>query len=64
MKVKGYNSRELIKIANSNGWVLARVNGDDHHFKHSDKGFITIPHPKQNYPRATLGRILKKIESR
>lgn len=59
--MKGYNSRELIQIAKKNGWSLERVNGDDHHFKHPTKGFITIPHPQTNYPRSTLGRIIKKI---
>lgn len=38
-KMKVYNTREAMKIARKNGWVLVRTKGDHYYYKHPD-------HPK------------------
>ncbi len=39
-------SREVIKLLEAGGWVLDRVKGSHHHFRHSDlPGTVTVPHP-------------------
>ncbi|WP_416140917.1 type II toxin-antitoxin system HicA family toxin [Halomonas sp. HK25] len=41
-------SGDLIKELEADGWVLDRVKGSHHHFRHSLKpGTITVPHPKK-----------------
>ncbi|MDE9590013.1 type II toxin-antitoxin system HicA family toxin [Xenorhabdus bovienii] len=35
-------SADLIKEVEKKGWVLVRINGSHHHFKHPE---LTIPHP-------------------
>ena len=41
------------------GWVLVRIKGDHHHFKHPDNpAIITVPHPKKDL---SIG-VLKSIE--
>ena len=39
-KMKVYNTREAIKIARKNGWILVRTNGDHYHFKHPNNNKI------------------------
>ncbi|MDE9537022.1 type II toxin-antitoxin system HicA family toxin, partial [Xenorhabdus bovienii] len=34
-------SADLIKEVEKKGWVLVRINGSHHHFKHPE---LTIPH--------------------
>jgi predicted RNA binding protein YcfA (HicA-like mRNA interferase family) len=42
------------------GWVLDRVNGDHHTFKHpSNVKIITITHPKRDLPTGLVRRIYK-----
>ncbi|MBX9298786.1 type II toxin-antitoxin system HicA family toxin [Chromobacterium vaccinii] len=54
-------SDELIKIVEADGWVLVRINGSHHHFKHpAKKGLVTVPHPKGNLPKGTVNSILKQ----
>ena len=56
--MKNYSSREIIKIVNADGWILARVEGSHHIFKHDNKkGIVTIPHPKKNIPLKTAKNI-------
>ena len=55
------NSRELIKQVEADGWVLVRVTGSHHHFKHPTKaGLVTIPNPKKDLPVGTSRSILKQ----
>lgn len=55
------NSKELVKLIEDDGWVLVRVNGSHHHFKHPEKdGLVTIPHPKKDLPKGTVRSILKQ----
>lgn len=59
--MKGYSSRELIKLIQKDGWELVRIEGSHYHFKHQlKKGIVTIPHPKKNLPIATIKSILKQ----
>ncbi|BEO38114.1 hypothetical protein SMQE08_22020 [Serratia marcescens] len=53
-------SSELIALLESHGWVLRRVKGSHHQFKHPDFALIiTVPHPKKNLKLGTLRQILK-----
>ena len=43
------------------GWELVRTKGSHHHFKHpTKKGIVTIPHPKKDIPKGTVGNILRQ----
>jgi predicted RNA binding protein YcfA (HicA-like mRNA interferase family) len=43
---KRYTSRELVRLAEDFGWMLAGVRGDHHNFKHPASRFVvTIVHP-------------------
>ena len=60
--MKSYNSRELIKEAKKQGFVLIRVNGSHHIFKNYDTGAIlNIPHPRDGFKAGTLKSILKTL---
>ena len=55
-------SQLVIKMAEERGWVLDRVKGSHHVFKHPDrKGILVIPHPKKELPKGTLNAILKAM---
>lgn len=52
------NSREIIKALEGDGWVLKRVTGSHHHFRHPAKpGLVTVPHPKRDLPSGTVRAI-------
>lgn len=53
-------SKDLIKMLEADGWVLARVKGSHHQFKHPTKpGVVTVPHPKKEIVTGTLKNIIK-----
>lgn len=55
------SSREVIKLLKKDGWVLVRITGDHHHFKHpTKKGIVTVPHPNKDVPKGTLSSIFKQ----
>lgn len=55
------SSKEIIKMLEKDGWVLRKVNGSHHHFKHPSKiGKITVPHPDKDMDKKTVNRILKQ----
>ncbi len=55
------NSSELIRLVEKDGWVLRRVRGSHHQFKHPEKpGLVTIPHPKKDLPQGTVRNILRQ----
>ncbi len=55
------NSKEIIKRLEKEGWVLVRVDGSHHQFKHPKKdGTVTVPHPKKDLPTGTLKSIFKQ----
>ena len=59
--MKSYSSREIIKLINTVGWFLVRVEGSYHIFKHEVKnGVLTVPHPKKDLPKKTAEKILKR----
>ena len=46
-----YTSRELVKLAEENGWRRVSVKGDHHNFKHPDSRLVvTIVHPQKDVP--------------
>ncbi|WP_404299032.1 type II toxin-antitoxin system HicA family toxin [Halomonas sp.] len=54
-------SGDLIKELEADGWVLDRVKGSHHHFRHSLKpGTITVPHPKKDLKRGLIQAIRKQ----
>lgn len=55
------NSRELIKLLESNGWTLRGVKGSHNVFTHPTKpGHISVPHPKHELGVGLLHKLLKQ----
>lgn len=55
------NSRELIKLLESNGWTLRSVKGSHNVFIHPIKpGHIIVPHPKHELGLGLLHKLLKQ----
>ena len=55
------DSKSLMKILEADGWFLVAIKGSHHQYKHpTKKGRVTLPHPKKDYPPATLNSILKQ----
>ena len=56
--MKGYSSREVIKMLEADGWYLVEVRGSHHQYKHSTKkGRVTVKHPDKDVPIETLKSI-------
>lgn len=56
-----FNSKEIIKRLEKEGWILVRTNGSHHQFKHPSKpGTVTVPHPKDPLPIGTVKSIFKQ----
>lgn len=54
-------SRELIKEMEAAGWVLDRVKGSHHIYKHPDfKRSIPLSHPRKDLKKGTLEAIRKQ----
>lgn len=54
------DSRTLIRLLESDGWVAVRQVGSHVMFKHPNKrNLCTIPHPKKDLPIGTVHQILK-----
>ena len=59
--MKGYSSRELVKILKADGWYEVACDGDHHQYKHpTKKGRVTVPHPKKDIPEGTVRNIAKQ----
>ncbi len=59
--MKGYSSREIIKIITEDSWYHIATVGDHHHFKHpTKKGKVTVTHPVKDVPLKTVKSILKQ----
>lgn len=59
--LKSLPSREIIRQLEAAGWVLARVSGSHHHFKHPVRpGVVTVPHPAKDLPVGTLRSIQRQ----
>lgn len=53
-------SSDLIKEVQAVGWVLVRVKGSHHHFKHPNHEILlTIPHPKKDLKIGLVKQIRK-----
>jgi predicted RNA binding protein YcfA (HicA-like mRNA interferase family) len=54
-------SRELIKLLQTDGWRLQRTRGSHHQFVHGTKpGTITVPHPKKDLGKGLVQAIRKQ----
>jgi predicted RNA binding protein YcfA (HicA-like mRNA interferase family) len=59
---KRYTSRELIQLAEQNGWRLVSIKGDHYNYKHARSRFIvTIVHPQKDVPVGRANNTVKKI---
>ena len=56
--MKGYSSREVIRMLEKDGWFLVAVAGSHQQYKHPAKsGRVTVKHPDKDIPRKTLDSI-------
>lgn len=54
------DSRKPIGMLKKDGWVLDRVNGDHHTFKHPQRPLlVTVTHPRRDLPVGLVRRIYK-----
>ena len=62
--MKGYSSKELIKILMDDGWYeYSSATGSHHSFKHNTKkGRVVVPHPKKDIPIGTTKSIFKQAQ--
>jgi len=54
-----YSSKSIIKLLEEAGFVLSRVKGSHHIYKHVNGKRAIVPHPKKNLPKGTYYSILK-----
>ena len=55
------SSKQIIKMLEKDGWILRRVEGSHHHFKHpSKKGLVTVPHSTKDLHPKTVNSISKQ----
>jgi predicted RNA binding protein YcfA (HicA-like mRNA interferase family) len=60
-KMRVLSSAELIEMVIADGWVLDRIKGSHHIYKHSSKPrLVVIPHPRKAMKRGTQRSILKQ----
>jgi predicted RNA binding protein YcfA (HicA-like mRNA interferase family) len=53
-------SKDLIAELEANGWVLARVRGSHHVYRHADNpNIITVPHPKKDLGKGLVNNLRK-----
>ena len=53
-------SADLIRELQANGWLLDRVRGSHHVFKHPDNpNIITVPHPKKELGKGLVNSLRK-----
>ena len=62
--MKGYSSRDIIKILTKDGWYeYESATGSHHSFKHPNKkGRVVVPHPKKDLPIGTVKSIIKQAQ--
>ena len=59
--MKGYSSREVIRILESDGWYEVACVGDHHQYRHPTKpGRVTVVHPEKDIPIGTLKSIARQ----
>jgi predicted RNA binding protein YcfA (HicA-like mRNA interferase family) len=55
-----FSSKELIKRLLAAGFMLDRVKGSHHIYKHPNGKRTVVPHPKKDLPKGTFHTILKQ----
>jgi predicted RNA binding protein YcfA (HicA-like mRNA interferase family) len=55
-----FSSKEIIKRLKKAGFILDRVKGSHHIYKHPDGKRAVVPHPKKDLPKGTFNSILKE----
>lgn len=56
--MKGYSSKDVLRILNADGWYEVACVGDHHQFKHPAKpGRVTLTHPVKDVPVKNLKSI-------
>ena len=62
--MKGYSSKEIIKILTKDGWYPYQfATGSHYSFKHdTKKGRVIVPHPKKDLPIGTVKSIEKQAQ--
>ena len=54
------SSKEIIKMLEKDGWILRKIVGSHHHFKHPNKiGKVTVPHPKKDLTAGIVNGIFE-----
>jgi predicted RNA binding protein YcfA (HicA-like mRNA interferase family) len=54
-------SAELIRELRAAGWILDRVRGSHHVFKHPERaGLVVVPHPKKDLGKGLVAAIRKQ----
>jgi predicted RNA binding protein YcfA (HicA-like mRNA interferase family) len=62
-KTKRYSSKEIIGLLEADGWVLVKVEGSHHKYKHPfKKGAVVVPHPKKDLAIGTAKNILREAQ--
>jgi len=57
------NSRDVIKALHADGWFEVAQKGSHKQFRHPTKpGRVTVPHPKRDFPIATLRSIERQAQ--
>ncbi|MBT3178576.1 MAG: type II toxin-antitoxin system HicA family toxin [Desulfobacula sp.] len=56
------DSRQIIKELKKAGFVLVKVSGDRHKFKHENGKIVIVPHPQKDLPIGTARNIFKMAE--
>lgn len=52
---------EMIDRILADGWILVRIRGNHHHYKHRSKpGLVTIPHPRKDLGTGVFRNILRQ----
>lgn len=55
------DSRQVIKRLEAEGWILVRVKGSHHQFKHPLRGrLVTVKHPDSDIPVGTLRSLFRQ----
>jgi predicted RNA binding protein YcfA (HicA-like mRNA interferase family) len=55
------NSSALIRLLETDGWVLDRIRGSHHVFRHPVKaGIVVVPHPKKDLGKGLVAKIRKE----
>ncbi|WP_397422397.1 type II toxin-antitoxin system HicA family toxin [Phenylobacterium sp.] len=55
------NSRDLVRELRAAGWVLDRVRGSHHVYRHPERaGHVVVPHPKKDLGVGLVAAIRKQ----